>query len=134
MSDARHRVAEFRGPVRVLRAPGETLDLTLAGHTASACGAALELAFAGATSVDLPEVLDDVRVERCGPGAFDITSGARSFRLEARSVHVHLDVGREFYAAIPGRPVPLMRRLLLSAALAIASSRAGLALLRGWRR
>lgn len=134
MSDPASLVAEFRGPARVRRASAEPLRLILTGRTAAPSGDELELAFAGAAPADLPEVLDDARVERRGPGVFAIVSGARSFRIEARSVHVHLDVGREFYAAIPPRPVPGVRRVLLSAAIALARSRAGLALLRALRR
>lgn len=127
-------VAEFRGRVRVLRAPQEPLGLTLTGTGAATPGDEIQLAFTGAAPAELPEVLEDVRVEARAPGVFAIVSGERSFRIEARSVHVHVDVGREFYREIPPRPVPPVRRVLLSAALAIARSRAGLALLRRFRR
>jgi hypothetical protein len=128
-------LAEFSGRVRVLRAPGSPLGLTLTGASAVPPGDAMQLAFAGSAPAEpeLPEALDGARIEQGPPGTFDIVSGTRSFRIAAPGVHVHHDVGREFYAAIPGRAVPLMRRLLLAAALAIASSRAGLTLLRLWR-
>lgn len=126
-------IAEFRGRIRVVRAQAP-LGVTLIGPGAASPGDEIQLAFTGSAPADLPELLEDPRVERSGPDAFDIVSGARRFRIEARSVHVHLDVGREFYRAIPGRPVPLLRRLLLSAALLVARSRAGLSLMRALRR
>jgi|SRR5579864_510026 len=133
MPDTAAPVAEFRGKVRILRTPQARL-VTLIGASAAPPGEEIQLAFAGAAAPDLPEVLEDVRVVRMGPGTFDVLSGAESFRIEARSVHVHLDIGREFYRAIPGRPVPLVRRLLLSAALLLARSRAGISLMRALRR
>ena len=134
MADESVRVAEFRGKVRVLRTPELPLGITLAGASAAPPGDELRVGFAAHAGADLPDVLDDPRVERSGPGTFDILTAAGKFRIEARSVHVHLDVGREFYRAIPGRPVPAMRRLLLSAALVLARSRAGVRLMRALRR
>jgi hypothetical protein len=134
MPDIPTPVAEFRGKVRILRTPQAPLAVTLIGSSAAPPGEEIQLTFAGSAPPELPEVLEDARVERSGPGTFDVLSGAETFRIEARSVHVHLDVGREFYRAIPGRPVPVLRRLLLSAALLLARSRAGLSLMRALRR
>jgi hypothetical protein len=134
MPEARSLVAEFRGTVRAVRAREEPLGLTLSGRSLAAPGEELTVGFAGVAPLVLPEVLEDARVERSGPAEFVIASGARSFTIGARSVHVHRDVGQEFYRAIPPRPAPLVRRLLLTAALGIARSRAGLSLLRALRR
>jgi hypothetical protein len=134
MPEAPALVAEFRGAVRALRAPGEPLGLTLSGRSLSPPGEELTVGFAGVAPADLPEVLEDARVERGGPAEYLIASSARSFTISARSVHVHRDVGEEFYRALPPRPAPLVRRLLLGAALRIARSRAGLSLLRALRR
>jgi len=134
MPDIPTPVAEFRGKVRILRTPQAPLAVTLIGASAAPSGEEIQLAFAGCAPTDLPEVLEDARVERRGPGTFEVLSGAQSFRIEARSVHVHLDAGREFYRAIPGRPVPMLRRWLLCAALLLARSRAGISLVRALRR
>jgi hypothetical protein len=45
--------------------------------------------------------------------------------VEAISLHVHRDIGRTFYRAIPPRPVPLAKRLFWSLVLALAGSRTG---------
>lgn len=134
MPEAPGPVAEFRGRVRVVRTSQAPLVVTLTGASAAPPGDEIQLAFAGSAPAELPAFLEDARVERSGPGTFDIVSGSERLRIAAHSVHVHLDVGREFYRAIPGRAVPLVRRLLLSAALVMAGSRAGLRLIRALRR
>src|SRR5579862_840398 len=98
MPDTPAPVAEFRGKVRILRTPQAPL-VTLIGASAAAPGEEIQLAFAGSVAAGLPEVLEDARVVRVGPATFDVLSGAESFRIEARSVHVHLDIGSEFYRA-----------------------------------
>jgi hypothetical protein len=133
MPEARALVAEFRGAVRAVRTPAEPLGLTLTGRSLAAPGEELTVGFAGVAAAALPEVLEDARVERSGPAEYLIASGARTFTIGARAVHVHRDVGGEFYGAIPPRKAPLVRRLLLAAALVIARSRAGLSLLRALR-
>ncbi len=127
-------VAVFTGNVRCRRTPDDPLGLTLTGCTAVHPGAELELAFAGVAPADLPERLADARVEAAAPLEYRIAAGAREWRLTARAVHLHYNVGAAFYRAIPGRPAPLTRRLLYRVVLALARSRAGLALLRVARR
>lgn len=127
-------VAVFTGSVRCRRTPDGPLGLTLAGCTAVQPGAELELAFAGVAPADLPERLEDALIERTGTDEYRIAAGAREWRLTARALHVHRDVGAAFYGAIPGRPAPLTRRLLYRVVLALARSRVGLALLRALRR
>jgi hypothetical protein len=125
-------VALFTGPVSCSRTPGP-LGLTLAGHTADRPEQEVRLAFAGTAPAELPGQLDGALIERAGSGAYRIVSGARSWTLTARSLHMHRDVAQEFYRAIPPRPAPLRRRLLFGAMLALARSRAGIALLRALR-
>src|SRR5579863_9405731 len=78
MPDTAAPVAEFRGKVRILRTPQARL-VTLIGASAAPPGEEIQLAFAGAAAPDLPEVLEDVRVVRRGPGTFDVLSGAEAF-------------------------------------------------------
>jgi hypothetical protein len=127
-------VAQFTGSVRCRRAPEGPLGLTLTGCTAVHPGAELELAFAGVAPADLPERLEDARVEAAAPGEYRIAAGGREWRVTARALHAHYNVGAAFYGAIPGRPAPLARRFLYRVLLALARSRAGLALLRAARR
>jgi hypothetical protein len=127
-------VAAFTGSVRCRREPGGPLGLTLEGRSAGQGGEELALAFAGQAPADLPERLEDARVESHAPLEYRIVAGGREWRLTARALHVHRNVGAAFYRAIPGRPAPLKRRGLYRVLLALARSRAGLALLRAARR
>jgi hypothetical protein len=128
------RLAQFQGGVECRRASAGPLGLTLTGRTVERPGEELQLAFAGVAPADLPERLEDAGVEAAAPDEYRIAAGAREWRLTARAVHVHRNVGAAFYGAIPGRPAPLQRRLLYRVLLALARSRAGLALLRAARR
>ncbi|MDE2136836.1 MAG: hypothetical protein KGJ68_05320 [Gammaproteobacteria bacterium] len=127
-------MAVFTGSVHCRRTPDAPLGLTLSGCTAAHPGAPLELAFAGVAPADLPERLEDARVEAAAPGEYRIAAGAREWRVTARAVHAHYDAGAAFYRALPGRPAPLVRRALYRALLALARTPFGLALLRAVRR
>lgn len=128
------RVAQFRGSARCRRMPGGPLAFELSGRTAEPDDEQLTLAFTGEPPADLPETLPDVLVEQSGVGEFRLTSGARVWVIAARSVHAHRDVRAAFYRAIPPRPAPLLRRLLLRSSLTLASSALGLKLVRLLRR
>jgi hypothetical protein len=49
-------------------------------------------------------------------------------------VHLHREIAPQFYRAIPPRPAPWAKRVFWRMVLALAASRAGLALLRALRR
>ncbi|HEY2274561.1 MAG TPA: hypothetical protein VGH61_03580 [Steroidobacteraceae bacterium] len=125
-------VAHFTGAVICTRTPDGPLGLTLTGRTDRP--GEVRLDFAGAAPADLPGHLEDAVIERAGPGRYRIASGTRSWTVAARSVYLHRDVAPDFYRAIPPRPAPLPRRLLFGAMLALARSRAGIALLKALRR
>ena len=127
-------VARFAGTVSLSRAPEGPLGLTLNGRAAGHPGEELELAFAAAAPADLPGELPDAVVERLGATRYRIVSGARSWTVAARSVHLHRDVAQDFYRAIPPRPAPLGRRLVFGMMLRLAASRAGIALVKALRR
>jgi len=126
-------VVQFRGAVTCVRDRHGPLGLTLGGRTAGHPLEDMQLAFEGAAPADLPERLEDARVESGAPGEYRITAGGREWRFSAHSMHVHRDLGEAFYRAIPGRPAPLRRRLAFGAMLALARTRLGLALLRALR-
>jgi hypothetical protein len=129
-------VATFRGAVRCRRDPAGPLEITLEGRAAGeadAAGEPLSVAFSGATDPGLPDALEGAVVERVGPARYRIAAGARDWLIEAAAVHLHRDVARSFYQALPPRPAPLARRLVFRMALRLARSRAGLAVLRALR-
>jgi hypothetical protein len=127
-------VAQYRGSVRCRRMAGGPLGLELTGRTAGPEGEELTLSFTGRAPADLPDTLMDAAVEQLAAGEFRVTSGAGVWVIPARSVHAHREVRAAFYRAIPPRPAPLLRRLLLRSALSIAASAAGLRLIRLLRR
>lgn len=128
-------VAVFSGAVSCERESEGPLGLTLTGRTAADSGEEeLRLAFAGAAPADLPARLEDAVVEYGAPGEYHIASGGRSWRVTARSVHLHREVAQRFYRAIPGRPAPWKRRALFGLMLGLARTRIGIAVLRALRR
>jgi hypothetical protein len=126
-------LVRFHGAVSCRRPPGP-LGLTLSGTAAGTPAERTVLVFSAAAPGEFPGELADARVERLDRNRYRIASGTREWVIEAAAVHVHREVATPFYAAIPPRPVPLSRRLLWRAALALAASRAGLAVLRALRR
>ena len=138
-------VAAFGGAVRCGRNPSGPLEITLEGYAAGTTdatgtsdapgtsGEPLTVAFSGATDPGLPEALENAVVERLAPGRYRIAAGVHDWLLEAAAVHVHRDVGRVFYQALPPRPAPAARRLVLRLALRLAGSRTGLVVLRALR-
>jgi hypothetical protein len=125
-------LATFRGAVRAQRSPGP-LGLTLSGDTHE-LGARTALGFSARAPADFPDVLADAVVECVAPDEYRIRSAARDWTLGARAVHLTGEIAAEFYRALPPRPVPAGKRLLLRLVFALARSRAGFALLRALRR
>jgi hypothetical protein len=123
-------VAAFRGAVRCRREPAGPLEVTLEGSDA---GGPLTVAFSGASDPGLPDALGEAVVEQVGPKRYRIAAGGREWLIEAAAVHVHRDVARVFYQALPPRPAPAVRRLVFRLALRLAGSRAGLSVLRALR-
>ncbi len=126
-------LVSFRGPVSCRRGAAP-LGLTLTGETPEHPGERTTLAFSGAAPTDLPECLDDAVIERVAAEQYRIASAPHAWLIAATAVHLHRDIAAPFYRAIPPRPVPVMKRLLWKVVLALAASRAGLALLRSLRR
>ncbi len=122
--------AGFRGPVVCRRAVG---TLTLSGCAADRADEGRKLTFASARPAELPESLSAATVSALDERHWRIASGSREWIVEATSLHVHRDIGKAFYRAIPPRPTPLAKRLLWRAVMALAGSRAGKRLL-SWLR
>jgi hypothetical protein len=123
----------FRGAVRCRRAPGP-LGLTLIGATPERPGETTALAFSAAAPAGFPDALEDAVVERLGANQYRIASPPREWVIAAAAVHLHREIAAQFYRAIPPRPVPLAKRWWWRIVLALAASRAGLAVLRALRR
>jgi hypothetical protein len=126
-------LASFHGPVTCTRAAGVP-GLTLSGRTAGPGGGQAALAFSAAAPADLPEVLQDAVVERVSSSQYRIASTPREWLISASATHLHREVAAQFYRAVPPRPAPWRKRLFWRAVLALAASRAGLAVLRLLRR
>ncbi|HYL03921.1 MAG TPA: hypothetical protein VEU54_10945 [Steroidobacteraceae bacterium] len=127
------RLATFRGAVSCRRDPGAPLAVTLSGASAEPPDEPLTLGFAAVEVPELPAVLTDPLIEHDGGVAYRIVTAGETWRIDARAVHLHREVGRTFYQAIPPRPVPRARRALWRTVLALAASRVGVAALRALR-
>jgi hypothetical protein len=127
------RLASFAGEVSCSRGAAP-LGLTLTGLTRAHPGEPTTVSFATTEILALPPTLADAEVERVAPAQYRIRAGGREWLLAARVAEVHRDAGAPFYRALPPRPVPAGKRLFWRLVLALAASRAGLALLRAVRR
>jgi hypothetical protein len=127
-------VVQFSGPIECRRDGCGPLGLILSGHTVRHPQQLTHLSFAGAAPADLPSLLEDADVTRVGDESYCIKSGVRSWTLSARAVHLHREVAREFYQAVPAQPVRWTQRLFWRIVLALAATSAGRWLLGVWRR
>lgn len=123
--------AGFRGPVACRRAVGA---LTLSGCAADRADEVLILTFISPLPADLPQSLSAATVSALDERHWRIACGSRDWIVEATSLHVHRDIGKAFYRAIPPRPTPLAKRLFWRAVMALAGSRTGKRLLSWLRR
>jgi hypothetical protein len=126
-------IARFTGEVSCARGATPP-QLTLTGRAGAHPAEPTTVSFATTQTVRVPARLMDADVERIAPGQYRIRAGGEEWLLVARGAEVHRDVGAAFYRALPPRPVPTAKRLFWRLVLALAASRAGLALLRALRR
>ena len=124
-------LAAFRGAVACQRGVS---GLTLTGCAADCADDLLIVTFIAAAIPDLPDSLSGAEIRARDERHYRIRSGSRDWLIEATSAHVHRDIGRDFYRAIPPRPVPLRKRFLWRVLLALAGTRAGKRLLLSLRR
>jgi hypothetical protein len=123
------RTLHFRGWIACRRDGEGPLGLILVGRTSQHHREeAVQVAFSCPAPVDLPEALEDARLEFLGHRRHRLTSGDKSWTLEG-PVHVHREVAGAFYKAIPPRPVPWRKRLFWRVMLGLASNPLGRRLL-----
>jgi hypothetical protein len=127
-------IVRFRGGVSCRRESGTPLSLTLIGRGADRPDEALAVAFSGAAPEDLPEVLEDVHVERGSDNSYRIITDSRQWVVAASAVHVHRDVSTVFYRAVAPRRPRMIRKILLTFVLTLAHSATGKRLLLALRR
>jgi hypothetical protein len=127
-------IAVFRGTVICVRETGVSPGLTLRGVSAANVQERLIVTFLGDVPQDLPERLAAPSVQAVDAQCYRIDSPPRQWLIRARALHVHRDVGAEFFRAVPPRAVPPRKRLFWTVVLAMARSRAGVWLLRALRR
>ena len=116
------RVIHFRGWISCRRDGEGPLGLIIVGRTTQHHREeAVQLAFSCPAPVDMPEALEDARVEFLADNRYRITSGDRSWTLHG-AAHVHREVASAFYKAIPPRPVPWQKRLFWRVMLGLAAN------------
>jgi len=123
--------AAFRGAVTCSRTAGA---LTLSGAAADSADDRLMLTLISSSIPDIPDSLTAVILTAVGEHRYRIASASRDLVVEATSLHVHRDIGRAFYRAVPPRPVPLRKRFFWLVVLWLAASRTGKHVLSTLRR
>jgi hypothetical protein len=124
-------LAAFRGTVICARTANA---LTLSGSAADSADDRLILTFISPSIADIPDSLTEAGVRAIDEHHYRITSASGDLVVEAASFHVHRDIGRVFYRAVPPRPVPLAKRLFWLVVLSLAGSRTGKRVLSSLRR
>jgi hypothetical protein len=124
-------LAAFRGAVTCRRTANA---LTLSGSAADSADDRLILTFISSSPPDVSGSLTDVSVSAVDEHHYRITSASREVVVEAKSLHVHRDIGRVFYRAVPPRPVPVNKRLFWGVILWLAGSCVGKRVLFSLRR
>lgn len=125
------RLAAFRDAVSCSR----TADaLILSGAAADCADDRLILTFISPSAGDIPGSLTGASVQAIDAHRYRISSPSRDFVVEASSVHLHRDIGRTFYRAVPPRPVPLKKRVFWRVVLWLAGTPTGKRVLTSFRR
>jgi len=112
---------QFRGWIACRRDGEGPLGLILIGATVDQPGEVAYLAFSAPAPADFPDALEDVRVERIGEASYRIISRSKEWSIEGVA-HLHREVGKAFYQAIPPRAVPWPKRLFWQLALRAAAN------------
>ena len=123
------RTLHFRGWISCRRDGEGPLGLILVGRASQhRREEGVQIAFSCPAPVDMPEALEDARIEFLGDNRHRLTSGDKSWTLEG-PVHVHREVAGAFYKAIPPRLVPWHKRLFWRVMLGLAGNALGRKLL-----
>jgi hypothetical protein len=120
----------FKGALQRVAGPGP-FGVTLLGRIEEADGSSTpaQLSLIGREAPQLPDTLADATVEASGAAEIVLRSGTGSWRIPCRTWQLHREVGAMFYAAIPPRPTPWIRRLTWRLLLGIAATAPGQRLL-----
>jgi hypothetical protein len=113
---------QFTGRSVCRRDAGAPLGLILIGATLGEPDEVAQLAFSAAAPADLPQTLQDARVERLTPRSHRIVSDSGEWVIEG-AVHLHREVGKAFALALPPCAVPRRKRLFWWLALRLAATR-----------
>jgi hypothetical protein len=124
-------LAAFRDAV-ICRRTAEALILS--GAAADCVDDRLILTFISSSTADVPDSLTAAAVHAIGAHRYRISSSSGTFVIEASSVHLHRDIGKAFYRAVPPRPVPLKKRFFWRVVLWLAGTRTGKRVLMSFRR
>ncbi len=134
MSDSPRAVVAFSGGVSCRRDERGPLGLTLVGRTVDRPDELAVVSFSGTAPDDLPEALEDARVDRLSPDTWRIASLQREWLIAARAVHVHREISATFYRAVVPRVAPVSKRVLWRIILALAQNPTGRRVLLALRR
>lgn len=124
-------LAAFRGAVACRRTDNA---LTLSGCAADSADDRLILTLISSSIPDIPDSVPGASVYAADGHHYRVTSASGDWVVEATSCHVHRDIGRTFYRAVPPRPAPLGKRLFWRVVLALAGTSPGKRLLLSLRR
>jgi hypothetical protein len=113
-------IIQFRGWTACRRDGEGPLGLILIGATVDQPGEVAHLAFSASPPADFPDALEDAVIEQMGAKRYRIVSGSREWMIEG-AAHLHREVGKAFYNAIPPRTVRWHKRLFWSLALRAAA-------------
>jgi hypothetical protein len=111
----------FEGAVQWVPGPGPA-GITLLGKIGSVPA---QLSLLGSPTVQLPDTLRDVVVETQAAPQLLLRAGGQEWRIHCRTWQLHRDVGATFYAAVPPRPTPWIRRLAWRLMLGLAATSPG---------
>jgi hypothetical protein len=114
-------IVRFEGPVTWVPGPGAA-GITLLGRIRDSLTTPVQLSLIGTQAVTLPADLAEVTVESSSPDTVLLRSGSREWRIACRTWQLHRDVGVAFYAAIPPRPTPWIRRFTWRLLLGVAAT------------
>jgi hypothetical protein len=101
----------------------------LVGEAADGSNEPVYLAFVTSPPADLPHELIDLTVHRIDAERFRLSSANGEWLLSATGAHLHRDVTKVFYRAVPPRPAPLGKRVFWRIVLTLAATPIGRALL-----
>jgi hypothetical protein len=113
-------VIRFPGWISCRRDGEGPLGLILVGRTQDRPEEPVQMSFACTAPADIPDALEGTTVTRLAPRRYRISSGTRSWTLDAVA-HLHRDVATAFYRALPPRPVPPRKRLFWRVLLTLAA-------------